>query len=328
MIKLFVHIRRSHGKMVCLLAFLLTVILTVSVIFFLPDPVLAGQGAAGYGMPWWAWPVILFIVALVLGIVAVLGGVGAGVLFVPVVCAFLPFHIDFVRGAGLIVALSGSLAASPALLRKGLADLRLSLPHAVIASTCSILGALIGLALPTNIMQISLGLMILLMVVVMLLVKKIEYPEVKEACALSAALKISGIYQDVSTGFNVNWQVHRTAQGLAVSALIGIMTGMFGLGADWANIPMLNLIMGAPLKVSVATSKFLLSITDTSAAWIYINNGAVLPIVIVPSVIGIMLGSVAGVKLLSRKRPASARYIVIAILLVAGGRILLKGFGI
>ncbi|HTZ16878.1 MAG TPA: hypothetical protein VMB78_00405, partial [Dissulfurispiraceae bacterium] len=69
--------------MVCLLAFLLTVILSVSVIFFLPDPVLAGQGADGYSMPWWAWPLILFIVALVLGIVAVLGGVGAGVLFVP-----------------------------------------------------------------------------------------------------------------------------------------------------------------------------------------------------------------------------------------------------
>jgi len=39
---------------------------------------------------------------------------------------------------------------------------------------------------------------------------------------------------------------------------------------------------GAPLKISVATSKFLLSITDTSAAWIYINNGAVLPIMVVP----------------------------------------------
>ena len=44
------------------------------------------------------------------------------------------------------------------------------------------------------------------------------------------------------------------------------MAGMFGLGAGWANVPVLNLLMGAPLKISVATSKFLLAITDTSAA--------------------------------------------------------------
>ena len=50
------------------------------------------------------------------------------------------------------------------------------------------------------------------------------------------------------------------------------MAGMFWLGAGWANIPVLNLLMGAPLKISVATSKFLLSITDTSAAWIYLNK--------------------------------------------------------
>ena len=60
------------------------------------------------------------------------------------------------------------------------------------------------------------------------------------------------------------------------------MAGMFGLGAGWANVPVLNLVMGAPIKISVATSKFLLSITDTSAAWIYLNNGAVLPLMVRP----------------------------------------------
>jgi uncharacterized membrane protein YfcA len=93
-------------------------------------------------------------------------------------------------------------------------------------------------------------------------------------------------------------------------------------------VPVLNLMMGAPLKVSVATSKFLLSITDTSAAWIYINNGAVLPMMVVPSIIGIMLGSIVGVKILTKTKPAAVRYIVIFMLLFAGGRALLKGLGI
>jgi hypothetical protein len=106
------------------------------------------------------------------------------------------------------------------------------------------------------------------------------------------------------------------------------MAGMFGLGAGWANVPVLNLMMGAPLKVSVATSKFLLSITDTSAAWIYVNNGAVLPMLVVPSIIGIMLGSIVGVRILAKTKPAAIRYIVIFMLLFAGSRALLKGLGI
>jgi hypothetical protein len=98
---------------------------------------------------WWYWPLILFVLCFVLGIFAVLAGVGGGVLYVPIVSGFLPFHLDFVRGAGLIVALAGALAAGPGLLRKGFADLRLSIPVALIASTCAIFGAMIGLALPT-----------------------------------------------------------------------------------------------------------------------------------------------------------------------------------
>jgi len=42
----------------------------------------------GSGFPWWAWPLLLFIVTFVLGIIAMLGGVGGGVLFVPIVGVF------------------------------------------------------------------------------------------------------------------------------------------------------------------------------------------------------------------------------------------------
>jgi uncharacterized membrane protein YfcA len=279
-------------------------------------------------LPWWGWPLILFVVTFVLGIFAVLGGVGGGVLFVPIISGFFPFHLDFVRGAGLLVALAGALAAGPGLLKKGLADLRLVLPVALIASGCAIVGAMIGLALPTNVVQIALGATILGIVLIMLVAKKSEFPEVPQADALSSALRINGIYYEASSGQEVNWKIHRTPLGLATFIVIGVMAGMFGLGAGWANVPVLNLMMGAPLKVSVATSKFLLSITDTSAAWIYINNGAVLPMIVVPSIIGIMLGSIVGVQILAKTKPAMVRYIVIIMLLFAGTKALLKGLGI
>ncbi|MCL5023331.1 MAG: sulfite exporter TauE/SafE family protein [Nitrospirae bacterium] len=278
--------------------------------------------------PWWIWPLVLFVVTFLLGIVAVLGGVGGGVLFVPIIGGFFPFHIDFVRGAGLLVALSGALAAGPGLLKKGMADLRLALPVALIASACAVVGAMLGLALPAKIVNTALGGTILGIVAIMLLAKKSEYPDVKQADALSTALRINGIYHEASSGQDINWKIHRTPQALAIFILIGVMAGMFGLGAGWANVPVLNLMMGAPLKVSVATSKFLLSITDTSAAWIYVNNGAVLPMMVVPSIIGIMLGSIVGVKILAKTKPAAVRYIVIIMLLFAGTRALLKGLDI
>src|SRR6185503_15704675 len=103
---------------------------------------------AGALMEWWLWPIALLACTFAMGIVAVLAGVGGGVLFVPIVGAFFPFHLDFVRAAGLLLALTGALSAAPTLLRSGLASLRLAMPLALVGSLGSIAGALIGLALP------------------------------------------------------------------------------------------------------------------------------------------------------------------------------------
>ena len=277
------------------------------------------------GADWWKWPLILLVVTFVMGILAVLGGVGGGVLYVPIISGFFPFHLDFVRGTGLLVALSGALAAGPGLLKMNLASLRLAIPVALIASTMAIVGAMVGLALPTNIIQISLGAVILGICVLMLVAKKSTVPDVKQADSLSSALRIVGVYQD--QGETINWKVHRTIPGLITFIAIGFMAGMFGLGAGWANVPVLNLMMGAPLKISVATSKFLLSITDTSAAWIYLNKGCVIPMMVVPSLIGIMLGSFVGVRILKVAKPTFIRWMVIGILAFAGIKALSKGLG-
>ncbi len=290
------------------------------------DPTLAASSSDA--VSWWVWPLVLLVVTFVMGIVAVLGGVGGGVLFVPIISGFFPFHLDFVRGCGLLVALSGALAAGPGLLRTNLASLRLAIPAALIASTCAIAGAMVGLALPTHIIQTALGATILGIVALMLMAKKSVLPEVGQADRLSSALRICGVYTEESTGDEINWKVHRTPQGMLLFIAVGVMAGMFGLGAGWANVPVLNLLMGAPLKISVATSKFLLSITDTSAAWIYMNQGCVIAMMVVPSVVGIMLGSFIGVRILRVAKPAFVRWIVIVLLLFAGAKALTKGLGL
>lgn len=277
---------------------------------------------------WWVWPVLLFLITLAMGVLAALGGVGGGVLFVPIVSGFFPFHLDFVRGCGLLVALCGALAAGPAFLKLNLASLRLAMPVALIASTCAIVGAMIGLALPTDIVQTALGVTILGIVMLMMAARKSEFPHVKRPDRLSSALRIYGVYREASLGQTIDWRVHRTLVGLLLFIVIGVMAGMFGLGAGWANVPVLNLVMGAPLKVSVATSKFLLSITDTSAAWIYVNKGCVIPMMVVPSLVGIMLGSFVGVRILRVAKPGYVRWIVIGMLLFAGAKAITEGLNL
>ena len=302
------------------------ILLTLS--FFAAGAYAAESVPTASTMPWWGWPLALFVTCFLLGIVAVPSGVGGGVLFVPIVGGFFPFHLDFVRGAGLLVALASALAAGPSLLRGGLADLRLALPMAVLASASAIAGAMVGLAIPAHIVQIALGLTILGIVVLMASAKKSEFPEVPAPDSLAAALAIHGVFHDAARGKKINWQVQRTAKGLLLFLGIGFLAGMFGMGAGWANVPVLNLLMGAPLKVSAGTSSFILTLVDSSAAWIYINKGAVLAIVAVPSVIGMMLGATIGARLLHVLKASVVRKMVISLLLFAGIRALLKGLGI
>lgn len=269
----------------------------------------------------------LFVVCFVLGIVAVPAGVGGGVLFVPIVAGFFPFHLDFVRGAGLLVALASALAASSGLLRIGLANLRLALPISLLVAVSQIGGAMLGLMLPSSIAQTTLGVLILGIVALMWMAKKSDIPDVPVADTLSVALGICGIYHDTARRRDVEWKVHRTPVALAAFIIIGMLAGMFGLGAGWANVPTLNLLMGAPLKVAAGTSSLVLSMTS-SAAWVYINQGAIMPIVAAPSIVGMMLGARIGARLLHVVQASAIRRLAIGLLLIAGVRALLKGLGI
>jgi len=294
----------------------------------------AGAAGADAGLPTWAWSLILFAISLLIGVVAVLAGVGGGVMFVPILVGFSPFHTDFVRGAGLAVALATALAAGPKLLRSGMASFRLAAPVALVASVFAIVGAVVGLALPQEAVQIALGVVMLGVVCVLVMARRPDSPAAAESAGggrpdrLAEVLGIRGGYREESSGEVVSWKPRRTAFGLAGFSVVGFMGGMFGIGAGWANVPVLNLVMGIPVKVAVATSVFSISMTATAAFWIYFNRGAVLAAMVVPCVAGVMIGSRAGVKLLSRTRPLWIRRMVIAMLLLAGARAVLKGTGV
>jgi uncharacterized membrane protein YfcA len=288
----------------------------------------AAAAADGNGLPWWGWLLALFVVSFAIGIVAVLAGVGGGVLFVPIVGSFFPFHLDFVRGAGLLFALAGTLAAGPTLLRNRMASLRLALPLALAGSIASFAGAIAGLALPTELVQVALGATVMAVAILIWLSKEVAVAAMAESDALGTILRLEGRYQDPAEGISIDWRTRRTLAGFAAFAAIGFLGGLFGLGAGFANVPALNLLMAAPLKVAVGTSGLIISIVNSSAAWVYIHRGALLPALAVPAILGVMLGSRIGARLLAQTPAAVVRRLVIAVMLLAGGRALLRGLGV
>jgi uncharacterized membrane protein YfcA len=293
-----------------------------------PALALAATGDVGASLPWWVWPLSLFVACFALGIVAVPAGVGGGVLFVPIVGGFFPFHLDFVRATGLLVALASALSAGPNLLRGGLADLRVALPPGVFASGRALAGALIGLALPAQIVQLALGVTILGIVVLMVAAPRRQASAVARPDRLAAALALHGVFRDAASGATHAWVAQRTPLALVLFTGIGMLAGMFGMGAGWANVPVLNLVMGVPLKVSAGTSSLILSLVDSAAAWVYLHKGAALAVLTVPSVLGMMLGAKIGALLLSVLSAAVVRRLVIGLLLFAGLRALQRGMGL
>jgi hypothetical protein len=201
------------------------------------------------------------------------------------------------------------------------------MPLALSGSIGGIVGALVGLALPTRVVQVALGITVLAIAVLMWWTRNSPRAAAPAADRWALALGLHGQFHDPATNRTVDWNVRRTGWGLASFFGIGMVGGLFGLGAGWANVPALNLLMGVPLKLALGTSGLAISIINTSSAWVYINKGALLPIIIVPSILGVMVGARVGVKVLKAIQPSTARNIVITVLALAGVRSLLQGLG-
>ena len=144
---------------------------------------------------------------------------------------------------------------------------------------------------------------------------------------LSAALGMHGVFVDGATAVEQAWSARRTPQAMAIFVLIGLIAGLFGLGAGWANVPTLNLLMGLPLKVAAGTSGIVIATSSSTASWIYLDQGAVLPVIAAPSILGMMLGARIGTRVLHYARTTTIRRMVIVLLVFAGARALAKGMG-
>jgi uncharacterized membrane protein YfcA len=275
----------------------------------------------------------LLLVSFLIGVVAVLAGVGGGVLFVPLVSALFAIHVDFIRGAGLMVALVGSVAAAPRLMRRRFSRLRVSIPLALCGSAGSIVGARLGLLVPADTIILILGVfMIVVAVQTAVQAYRATRPDARTRGSTERNVRtglseriadrwsLSGSYHDPAIGGETVWRAHRIVPAMGLFLGIGVLGGLLGVGAGWANVPVLTGFMGLPVKLAAATSGLIIVANSSAAVWVYLAEGAVRPLVVAPALAGMIVGTRLGARMLGAARPQVVRITVIAILLLAGIR--------
>jgi len=280
-----------------------------------------------------------FILSFVIALVAVLAGIGGGLIFTPIMLAFTSVDTLIVRATGLIVAMFSGLISTGPFMRRGLANLKICLLCTSVLSVGAFVGAQGAILLADSmgetgdgIVRMSLGIIIFLLVLYFLRGgESTEWPEVKRVDRFTQWLKLSQPYYEQSLGKVVDYKVTRAGWTLVAMLGVGLISGFFGLGGGWAAVPALNVIMGVPLKVAAACSGVLLGVGSCTGVWPYLRTGAIIPLFAAPWLVGQVLGGLVGSLLLIRVKATFVRFILIGLLFFSAFSLIAKGlygFGI
>ncbi|MBC7241237.1 MAG: sulfite exporter TauE/SafE family protein [Anaerolineae bacterium] len=128
--------------------------------------------------------------------------------------------------------------------------------------------------------------------------------------------------------FTHDYRPRRWGIGLSAGALAGMLSGLLGVGGGIIKVPVMYSVMEVPLGVATATSNFMVGITAAVSALVYYLRGDIYPVLAIPIALGVFAGATAGVWLLTRLRVGWVRAALIALLVIMGVQMLLRGLGL
>jgi len=138
-------------------------------------------------------------------------------------------------------------------------------------------------------------------------------------------LKLDGSYFDDAVGEEIACQPVRARVGLALMYVVGIVSGLFGIGSGALKVPAMDLAMELYVKVSTATSNFMIGVTAAASAGVYFSRGQIDPFIAAPVAIGVLAGAFLGSHMLGRIGSRSVRMIFVVVLVLIALQILVKG---
>ncbi len=270
----------------------------------------------------------IFVVSVCAGIVGALAGVGGGILVIPALTTFFGVDVHLAVGASIVSVIATSSGAAAAYVRDRMTDMRVGMFLELATTTGAVCGALLATFVAPGFLYLLLGLVLLLSAASQVARIGEEVPAPLPPSRLAVALKLSSSYPDRRLGRDVPYSARRVPLGFAMMWIAGAVSGLLGIGSGVLKVLAMDVAMRLPMKVSSATSNFMIGVTAAASAGIYIGRGDVDPRIAAPVALGVLMGALTGARLLHRISNRSVRLVFLPVLIAVGLEMLGRGVGL
>jgi uncharacterized protein len=259
------------------------------------------------------------------GFLGSLLGLGGGMIVVPALTLLLHIDIRLAIGASIISVIATSSGAAAAYVRDRLANLRVAMFLELGTTSGAITGAWLAGILHPRWLFILFGAILGYSAIAMVRGRHAEVVAQPAATSLARRLNLSGSYWDEARGEEVAYQPARPTLGLVLMYVAGIVSGLLGIGSGALKVPAMDLAMKLPIKVSTATSNFMIGVTAAASAGLYFTRGQIDPFIAAPVAVGVLSGAFAGSKTLGRLKGRTIRIVFIAVLILVSVQMFVHG---
>jgi len=271
--------------------------------------------------------VILLLVSIFAGIFGSIVGLGGAVVTTPVLTILFGVDVHFAIGASIVAIIGTSSGAASTYVKDQMTNLRVGMFLEIATTSGAIVGAAVAIFANSFLLKIVFGSILAISLIPTLMKIGEDIPKNPELKGLSKRLGLTGSYAEPN-GKVVNYNATGPKAGLVGMAIAGLLSGLLGIGGGAFKVLSMDLAMKLPMKVSTATSNFMIGVTAAASAGIYFARGDVDPLIVAPVALGILLGAMIGARYLVRARNPTIRKIFAVVLAFAALEMILSAFGI
>jgi uncharacterized membrane protein YfcA len=256
------------------------------------------------------------------GFLGALTGLGGGVVLVPLLVLGFNVDIRYAIGASLISVIATSSGAAAAYVKEGYTNLRVGM-FLEIATTCGALGgAFLAARAPTSWIAVLFGLVLIHSAY---LSSRPLVPAAGDGPSdpWAKRLKLDGSYP-TPTGPRT-YHARAVPAGFGLMAVAGALSGLLGIGSGAIKVLAMDRAMHLPFKVSTTTSNFMIGVTAAASAGVYLSRGFIDPGLAMPVMLGVLLGSLAGARVLAGARTRPLRIVFSLVILLLGLEMIYNG---
>jgi uncharacterized membrane protein YfcA len=272
----------------------------------------------------------LFAVSMAASALGGMLGMAGGIFIVPLLTIFGHIEIHTAVGASIVSVIACSCGGAAPFLKNRLTNIRLAIVLEIATTTGALTGVVLAGMVPASYLYLLFAVILFLSAHQMM--AKRRNPVLDTASAPAGkwrdALELDGRYHDWELGREVTYRVHRVALGLVLMYGAGLISALLGIGSGVLKIPAMDTAMRLPIKVSSATSNFMIGVTAAASAGVYFMRGSIVTEVAGPVAIGSVLGAVVGARILLLVSNDKLRLLFVAVLVVLGIQMLLIVFGV